>query len=200
MYPIEPAVPVPVVALYVFALKVINWLTPSVRPESTLLLKLTPVVRTFEPTERTLDVILSKVAARSPKMFVVVVADPILTIFALADAFWMFRVAVRAALVKRLAMPPVFAVNKSQAVPNEAVCSEFTLLVKAVNVAAMVVLTPTFPMAIDEAFTVPTFSATAVSASKAGDVIPSVNLFVPVHVLLLESKVVPAFNVDWLNE
>ena len=64
----------------------------------------------------------------------------------------------------------------------------------------MVVVTPAFPMLIDEALTVPMFRATAVSVSSAGDVIPSVNLFVPVHVLLLESKVVPAFSVDWLNE
>ena len=112
MYPIEPAVPVPVVALYVFALRLINWLTPSVRPESTLLFRLTPVVRTLDPTERTLDVMLSKVAARSPKMLVAEVAEPMLTIFALVDAFWMFKVAVRAALVNRLAIPPVLVVSK----------------------------------------------------------------------------------------
>ena len=64
----------------------------------------------------------------------------------------------------------------------------------------MVVVTPDFPMLIDEAFTVPMFRAAAVSVSSAGDVMPSTNLFVPVHVLLLESRVVPAFKVDWLNE
>ena len=87
MYPIVPATFVPVVALYVFALRLMNWLTPSVRPESTLLFRLIPVVRTLEPTESTLDVMLSKVAARSPKMLVAEVAEPMLTIFALVDAF-----------------------------------------------------------------------------------------------------------------
>ena len=112
MYPIEPAVPVPVVALYVFALKLINWLTPSVRPESTLLFRLIPVVSTFDPTESTLDVMLSKVAARSPKILVAEVAEPRLMMLALVDAFWMFKVAVRAALVNKLAIPPVFVVSK----------------------------------------------------------------------------------------
>ena len=60
---------------------------PSVRPESTLLFRLTPVVRTFEPTDNTLDVMLSKVAARSPKMLVAEVADPMLMTLALADPF-----------------------------------------------------------------------------------------------------------------
>ncbi len=87
MYPIEPAVPVPVVVLYVFKLRLINWLTPSVRPEITLLFRFIPVVRTLEPTESTLEVMLSKVAARSPKILVAEVADPTLMTLALVDAF-----------------------------------------------------------------------------------------------------------------
>ena len=74
--------------------------------------KLRPVVSTFDPIDKTLDVMLSKVEARSPKMLVADVADPTLMMLALADPFWMFKVAVRAALVKRLAMPPVFVVSK----------------------------------------------------------------------------------------
>ena len=79
---------------------------------NTLLFKFNPVVRTLEPTESTLDVMLSKVDARSPKMLVAEVADPMLMMLALADPFWMFKVAVRAALVNKLAMPPVLLVSK----------------------------------------------------------------------------------------
>ena len=96
----------------VFVDVVKNWSIPSVRPLSTLLFRLTPVVSTLDPTESTLDVMLSNVAALSPKMLVADVAEPMLTMLALVDAFWIFRVAVRAALVNKLAMPPVLVVSK----------------------------------------------------------------------------------------
>ena len=70
------------------------------------------MVRTLDPTESTLDVMLSKVEARSPKMLVAEVADPMLIMLALVEAFWMFRVAVRVELVNKLAMPPVLLVSK----------------------------------------------------------------------------------------
>ena len=64
----------------------------------------------MEPTESTLEVMLSKVEALNPKMLVAEVAEPRLMMLALVDAFWMFSVAVRAALVNKLAMPPVLLV------------------------------------------------------------------------------------------
>ena len=103
---------------------------------------------------------------------------------------------MRVAFVKKLAIPPVFAVNKSHAVPNAAVCSEFTLLVKAVNVAAIVVFTPALPILIAVALVTPKLNVPAANVSTDGVVSPSVKSFVPVKVLLLESNVVPALSVD----
>ena len=65
----------------------INWSTARVTPLNNLLFKLTPVVRALDPMLNTLEVILSRVAALRPKIFVVVLAEPMLTMLAVLDPF-----------------------------------------------------------------------------------------------------------------
>ena len=97
-------------------------------------------------------------------------------------------------VVKKLSAPVVLVVNSSTAESTALVCIVFMVLARARKVPATVVVTSAFPMLISVAVEVPILRAANVS--NEGAAIPIANAFVPVQVLLLDSRVVPAFSVD----